>query len=203
MFANTRYPTLSGTTPARDFVEFPSQFNEHWALYPSVLDHYARHYKTGAAMPEALVEKIKQAKNFNEGYASTEALAGAELDMQWHVLPANAPPQDPDEFERQALAKTHLDLHAVPPRYRSSYFSHIWASGYSAGYYAYLWTQMLNDDAYQWFDDHGGLSRANGDRFRRMILSRGNTQDLATIYQAWRGKPPTIDAMMKYRGLSP
>jgi peptidyl-dipeptidase Dcp len=154
-------------------------------------------------MPEALVEKIKQAKNFNEGYALTEALAGAELDMQWHVLPANAPPQDPDEFERQALAKTHLDLHAVPPRYRSSYFSHIWASGYSAGYYAYLWTQMLNDDAYQWFDDHGGLSRANGDRFRRMILSRGNTQDLATIYQAWRGKPPTIDAMMKYRGLSP
>ena len=203
MFASTRYPTLSGTTPARDFVEFPSQFNEHWALYPSVLDHYARHYKTGAAMPEALVEKIKQAKNFNEGYALTEALAGAELDMQWHVLPANAPPQDPDEFERQALAKTHLDLHAVPPRYRSSYFSHIWASGYSAGYYAYLWTQMLNDDAYQWFDDHGGLSRANGDRFRRMILSRGNTQDLATIYQAWRGKPPTIDAMMKYRGLTP
>jgi peptidyl-dipeptidase Dcp len=203
MFANTRYPTLSGTTPQRDFVEFPSQFNEHWALYPSVLDHYARHYKTGAAMPEALVEKIKQAKNFNEGYALTEALAGAELDMQWHVLPANAPPQDPDAFERQALAKTHLDLHAVPPRYRSSYFSHIWASGYSAGYYAYLWTQMLNDDAYQWFDDHGGLSRANGDRFRRMILARGNTEDLATIYQAWRGKPPTIDAMMKYRGLSP
>jgi peptidyl-dipeptidase Dcp len=203
MFANTRFPTLSGPTPARDFVEFPSQFNEHWALYPSVLDRYARHYKTGAAMPEALVEKIKQAKNFNEGYALTEALAGAELDMQWHVLPANAPPQDPDEFERQALAKTHLDLHAVPPRYRSSYFSHIWASGYSAGYYAYLWTQMLNDDAYQWFDDHGGLSRANGDRFRRMILSRGNTQDLATIYQAWRGKPPTIDAMMKYRGLGP
>jgi peptidyl-dipeptidase Dcp len=203
MFANTRFPTLSGPTPARDFVEFPSQFNEHWALYPSVLDRYARHYKTGAAMPEALVEKIKQARNFNEGYALTEALAGAELDMQWHVLPANAPPQDPDEFERQALAKTHLDLHAVPPRYRSSYFSHIWASGYSAGYYAYLWTQMLNDDAYQWFDDHGGLSRANGDRFRRMILSRGNTQDLATIYQAWRGKPPTIDAMMKYRGLGP
>jgi peptidyl-dipeptidase Dcp len=203
MFASTRYPTLSGTTPARDFVEFPSQFNEHWALYPSVFDHYARHYKTGAAMPEALVDKIKQAKNFNEGYALTEALAAAELDMQWHVLPANAPPQDPDEFERQALAKTHLDLPALPPRYRSSYFSHIWASGYSAGYYAYLWTQMLSDDAYQWFDDHGGLSRANGDRFRRMILSRGNTEDLATIYQAWRGKPPTIDAMMKYRGLSP
>jgi peptidyl-dipeptidase Dcp len=203
MFANTRYPTLSGTTPARDFVEFPSQFNEHWAIYPAVFDHYARHYQTGAAMPEGLVEKIKKAKNFNEGYALTEVLAAAELDMQWHVLPASAPLQDPDEFEKQALSKTHLDIHAVPPRYRSSYFSHIWDSGYSAGYYAYLWTQMLDDDAYQWFDDHGGLSRANGDRFRRMILSRGNTQDLASIYEAWRGKPPTIEAMMKYRGLSP
>jgi peptidyl-dipeptidase Dcp len=203
MFANTQYPTLSGTTPARDFVEFPSQFNEHWAIYPAVFDHYARHYKTGAVMPAELVEKIKKAENFNEGYGLTEVLAAAELDMQWHVLPANAPLQDPDEFEKQALAKTHLDGHAVPPRYRSSYFSHIWASGYSAGYYAYLWTQMLDDDAYQWFDDHGGLNRANGDRFRRMILSRGNTQDLAALYLAWRGKPPTVDAMIKYRGLSP
>jgi peptidyl-dipeptidase Dcp len=203
MFANTRYPTLSGTTPARDFVEFPSQLNEHWALYPTVLDHYARHHETGAAMPQALVDKIKKAKNFDEGYALTETLAAAELDMQWHVLAANAPRQDPDEFERQALAKAHLDSQGVPPRYRSSYFSHIWAGGYSAGYYAYLWTQMLDDDAYQWFDDHGGLSRANGERFRRMILSRGNTQDLATIYVAWRGKPPSIDAMMKYRGLKP
>jgi peptidyl-dipeptidase Dcp len=117
------------------------------------------------------------------------------------VLPADAPLQDSDAFEKQALAKTHMDLPAVPPRYRSSYFSHIFAGGYSAGYYAYLWTQMLDDDAYQWFDDHGGLTRANGDRFREMILSRGNTHDLAEIYLAWRGKPPTIDAMMKYRGL--
>jgi peptidyl-dipeptidase Dcp len=200
MFANTRYPTLSGTTPARDFVEFPSQFNEHWALYPAVFDHYARHYKTGAAMPAALVEKIKRAKNFDAGYALTELLAAAELDMQWHVLPAGAPLQNPDDFERQALASTHLDIAAVPPRYRSSYFSHIWDGGYSAGYYAYLWTQMLDDDAYQWFDDHGGMTRANGERFRRMILALGNTQDLATIYQAWRGKAPSIEAMMKYRG---
>jgi peptidyl-dipeptidase Dcp len=201
MFANTRYPTLSGTTPQRDFVEFPSQFNEHWALYPAVLNHYARHYKTGAVMPEALVEKIKKAKNFDEGYALTELLAAAELDMQWHVLPASAPLQDPDEFEKRALAKTHLAIPTVPPRYRSSYFSHIWDSGYSAGYYAYLWTQMLADDGYQWFDDHGGLSRANGDRFRRMVLSPGNTQELGKLYETWRGKPPTIDAMMKYRGL--
>jgi peptidyl-dipeptidase Dcp len=203
MFSNTRYPTLAGTSTARDFVEFPSQFNEHWAIYPTVFNHFAKHYQTGAPMPDALVAKIKKAKNFAEGYALTETLAAAELDMQWHVLTAQAPLQDPDAFEKQALAKTHLTLPAVPPRYRSSYFSHIWASGYSAGYYAYLWTQMLDDDAYQWFDDHGGLTRANGDRFRRMILSRGNTQDLAAMYLAWRGKAPSIDAMMKYRELAP
>jgi peptidyl-dipeptidase Dcp len=155
-------------------------------------------------MSAALVAKIKKAQNFAEGYDLTETLAAAELDMQWHMLTADAPLQDPDAFEKQALAKTHLDLAAVPPRYRSSYFSHIWAGGdYSAGYYAYLWTQMLEDDAYQWFDDHGGLTRANGDRFRRMILSRGNTQDLAAMYVAWRGKAPSIDAMMKYRELAP
>ncbi len=203
MFSNTRYPTLSGTSTARDFVEFPSQFNEHWAIYPAVFNHYAKHHQTGAPMPEALVAKLKKAKNFAEGYDLTELLAAAELDMQWHVLPADAPLQNADEFEAQALAKTHLNLAAVPPRYRSSYFSHIWASGYSAGYYAYLWTQMLDDDAYQWFDDHGGLSRVNGERFRRMILARGNTQDLSSLYVAWRGKPPSIDAMMKYRGLIP
>ena len=202
MFSNTRYPTLSGTSTARDFVEFPSQFNEHWAMYPAVFKHFAKHYQTGAPMPAALVAKIKKAQNFAEGYDLTELLAAAELDMQWHVLTADAPLQNPDAFEKQALAKTHLNLPAVPPRYRSSYFSHIWASGYSAGYYAYLWTQMLADDGYQWFDDHGGLTRANGDRFRRMILSRGNTEDLAAMYLAWRGKAPSIDAMMKYRELA-
>ncbi len=203
MFSNTRYPTLSGTSTARDFVEFPSQFNEHWAIYPTVFNHFAKHYQTGAPMPDALVAKLKKAENFAEGYRLTETLAAAELDMQWHVLSADAPLQDPDAFEKLALAKTHLNLPAVPPRYRSSYFNHIWASGYSAGYYAYLWTQMLDDDAYQWFDEHGGLSRANGDRFRRMVLSRGNTEDLSAMYLAWRGKAPSIDAMMKYRELAP
>ncbi len=203
MFAITQYPTLSGTTPARDFVEFPSQFNEHWAAHPAVFSRFARHYKTGAVMPEALAAKIKSAQNFGEGYGLTELLAAAEIDLRWHLLPADAPLQDSDAFETQALGAAHLAVQAVPPRYRSSYFSHIWNSGYSAGYYAYLWTQMLDDDAYQWFEDHGGLSRANGDRFRRMILSRGNTLDLASMYEAWRGKPPSIDAMMKYRGLTP
>jgi peptidyl-dipeptidase Dcp len=201
MLADTEYPSLSGTATARDFVEFPSQFNEHWAMYPEIFEHYARHYKTGAAMPKELGDKIKRARNFNAGYRMTELLAAAELDMQWHMLPAAAPLQDPDVFQKDALTKTHLDLRAVPPRYRSTYFSHIWAGGYSAGYYAYLWTQMLADDAYQWFEENGGLTRANGDRLRRMILSRGNTEDLAAMYAAWRGRAPKIDAMLKDRGL--
>ena len=201
MFSDCEYPTLSGTSTARDFVEFPSQFNEHWALYFSIFAHYAQHYKTGAPMPEELAARIRKAETFNKGYDMTELLAAAELDMQWHFLPPQAPLQDPEEFEKQALEKTHLGISYVPPRYRSTYFSHIWQSGYSAGYYAYLWTEMLADDAYQWFVEHGELSRANGDRFRRMVLSRGNTQDLAKMYEEWRGAPPGTKPMLKYRGL--
>jgi peptidyl-dipeptidase Dcp len=203
MFSNVDYPMLAGTSTARDFVEFPSQFNEHWALYPSVFAHYAKHYKTGAPMPEELVAKIRKAETFNKGYDMTELLAAAELDMQWHMLSADAPLQNPDEFQTEALQKKHLDISYVPPRYRSTYFSHIWSGddAYGAGYYAYLWTQMLADDAYQWFIDNGGLTRANGDRFRQMVLSRGNTEDLGTMYEAWRGVPPNTKAMLKYRGL--
>jgi len=201
MFSNAEYPTLAGTSTARDFVEFPSQFNEHWALYPSVFAHYAKHYKTGELMPEELAAKIRKAATFNKGYDMTELLAAAELDMQWHSLPSTAPLQNPDEFEKQALDKTHLNVSYVPPRYRSSYFAHIFGGGYSASYYAYLWTEMLADDAYEGFIEKGGLSRANGDRFRQMVLSRGNTQDLSKMYDAWRGAPPNSKAMLKYRGL--
>jgi peptidyl-dipeptidase Dcp len=201
MFSNTEYPSLSGTATARDFVEFPSHFNEHWALYPSVFAHYAKHYKTGAPMPTDLVAKIKNAAKFNQGYRLTELVAAAQLDMQWHTLPASAPLQQPDAFEKQALEKTHLQLSAVPPRYRSSYFSHIWGGGYSAGYYSYLWAEMLDDDAYEYFEEHGGLTRENGERFRQMVLSRGNTEELAKMYAAWRGKEPSVEPMMKYRGL--
>jgi peptidyl-dipeptidase Dcp len=203
MFANTNYPSLSGTSTARDFVEFPSQFNEYWGEYPTVFQHYAKHYKTGAPMPAELVEKIKKSRTFNKGYDMTELVAAAELDMNWHVLPASAPLQKPDEFEKSVLEKDQLWISYTPPRYRSSYFSHIWGSGYAAGYYAYLWTQMLADDAYQWFVDNGGLTRANGDRFRQMVLSQGNTQDLETLYEKWRGGKPTIGPMLKYRGLEP
>ena len=173
------------------------------ALYPAVLDHYARHYKTGLPMPAELTAKIRKAETFNQGYKVTEVVAAAELDMQWHILPASAPLQSPDTFEKGALEKMHLLLSAVPPRYRSSYFRHIWDVGqdYSAGYYAYLWAEMLDDDAYQYFEDNGGLTRANGDRFRQMVLSRGNTENLAKMYAAWRGKDPSVEPMMKYRGL--
>jgi peptidyl-dipeptidase Dcp len=201
MFANSEYPSLSGAATARDFVEFPSQFNEHWALYPAVFNNYAKHYKTGISMPAELVAKIRKAATFNQGYKLTELVAAAELDMQWHTLPASVPLQQPDAFEKQALERTHLLLNAVPPRYRSSYFSHIWSNDYSAGYYAYLWAEMLDDDAYQWFEDHGGLTRANGDRFRQMVLSRGNTEDLEKMYEAWRGKAPSVEPMLKDRGL--
>ena len=201
MFAASEYPGLSGTSVARDFVEFPSQFNEHWATYPAIFEHYAKDYKTGAPMPAELAAKIKKAADFNQGYELTELLAAAQLDMQWHSLPVSAPLQKPDEFERGALEKKGLTLSYVPPRYRSSYFSHIWGGGYAAGYYAYLWSEMLDDDAFQWFQDHGGLTRANGDRFRAMVLSRGNTEDLAKMYAAWLGSEPKIEPMLKYRGL--
>jgi peptidyl-dipeptidase Dcp len=201
MMADTVYPSLSGTATPRDFVEFPSQFNEHWAMYPTIFEHYARHYQTGAVMPKELSDKIRRSRNFNAGYRMTEVVAAAELDMQWHTLSADAPLENPDIFQKEALTKTHLDLKAVPPRYRSTYFSHIWAGGYAAGYYAYLWTQMLADDAYQWFEENGGLTRANGDRLRQMVLSRGNTEELGAMYAAWRGRPPQVDAMLEDRGL--
>ncbi len=200
-FADAEYPSLSGTNVARDFVEFPSQFNEHWASYPKVFDHYAVNYKTGKPMPKALVAKLRKAAKFNQGYALGELLGAALLDMSWHMLPADAPLQNVDAFEAQALKANHTDLPYLPPRYRSSYFKHIWGSGYAAGYYAYLWTEMLDDDAYQWFQQHGGLTRANGDRFRRMILSRGNTEDPAKLFRAFYGKAPDVGPMLKDRGL--
>ena len=201
MFANTIYPSLSGSQVARDFVEFPSQFNENWASYPAVFDHYAKHYQTGAPMPPELLAKVKKAAKFNQGYAFTEILAAAELDMQWHTLAADAPLQKVDEFELQALKSKNLLLSAVPPRYRTSYFAHIWQDDYAAGYYAYLWAEMLDHSAFQWFEEHGGLTRTNGDRFRHMILSRGNTEELGKLYSDWAGREPSIEPMLRFRGL--
>ena len=200
-FASQNYPSLSGTSVARDFVEFPSQFNENWALYPEVLKNYAKNYQTGETIPQSLVDKIKKAATFNQGYGLTELLAAADLDMEWHKLTVNDSLQKVDQFEIMALKKTGLDLPQVPPRYRSSYFLHIWSNGYAAGYYAYLWTEMLDHDAYQWFTENGGMTRANGQRFRDMVLSKGNTEDLAKMYSNWRGHAPSIAPMIKARGL--
>ena len=202
MFSDAVYPGLSGTATARDFVEFPSQFNEYWSMDPKVFKNYAKHYKTGEPMPADLVQKIENARNFNKGYDTTELLAAALLDMKWHALPASAPVQNPDTFETESLKQIGLLIPYTPPRYRSSYFAHIWGSGYAAGYYAYIWTQMLADNAYGKFLKDGGLTRANGDRFRQMVLSKGNTEDLEKMYDTWLGGKPTIEPMLKYRGLA-
>jgi peptidyl-dipeptidase Dcp len=201
-FSVQKYPSLSGTASARDFVEFPSQFNEHWAMYPSVLKHYAYDYRTHQPMPQELIDKVERAAQFNQGYALGEALAADELDMAWHSLPASAPKQNVDTFEAQALKSSGTNFYDVPPRYRSSYFSHIWASGYAAGYYAYAWSEMLDDDAYQWFVEHGGLTRSNGQRFRDLILSRGDSEDLGAMFRAFYGKDPDVAPLLKDRGLT-
>ena len=202
-FASQQYPSLSGTAVSRDFVEFPSQFNENWALYPEILKNYALHYKTGEQIPQALIDKIKNSGTFNQGYSLTENLAASNLDMQWHMVSADKKIDDVNALEKDALMRTKLDaVHAVPPRYRSTYFSHIFAGGYGAGYYSYLWTEMLHHDAYNWFETHdGGLTRENGQRFRDMVLSRGNTLELEKMYKDWRGSDPKIEPMLKARGL--
>lgn len=201
IFADQEYPSLSGTNVPRDFVEFPSQFNEHWALYPKVLKNYALNYKTGEPIPQLLIDKIKKSANFNQGYDFTEALEAAILDMDWHTLPADAPEQKTDEFEIASLKKNNLLITEVPPRYRSSYFMHIWGNDYAAGYYAYSWAEMLDDDAFDWFLNNGGLTRTNGDRFRNKILSRGATEDYTKIFNNFTGHDPSIEPMLKDRGL--
>jgi peptidyl-dipeptidase Dcp len=201
MFSSVRYPSLSGSSVPRDFVEFPSQFNEHWALEPAVFANYAKHYKTGEPIPAALVEKIKKAAKFNQGFATTEYLAAALVDMAWHTLPADAAPKEANAFEPEALKRFKVDVAEVPPRYHTTYFSHIWGGGYAAGYYAYLWSDVLDEDAYAWFKEHGGMTRANGQRFRDMVLSRGGTQDPAAMYRAFRGRDPKVEPLLASRGL--
>jgi len=203
MFSNVQYPTLSGTNVPRDFVEFPSQFNEHWALDPTVFANYAKHYQTGAPMPAALVAKIKNSQTFNQGFAMTEILAASLLDFAWHTLTPGTIPTDVDAFESASLKRFNVDVPEVPPRYHSTYFSHIWDGGYSAGYYAYTWSEVLDDDAFAWFREHGGLTLENGQRFRDMILSRGGTVDAATLYRNFRGRDPNVEALLEQRGLKP
>lgn len=201
-FADQQYRSLSGTSVARDFVEFPSQFFENWATHPEIITNYAKHYETGDLIPQELLDKIEAAGTFNQGYSAVENLASSNIDYEWHVIGADTKIDDASAFEAVALEKYNLDaVHAVKPRYRSTYFSHIFNGGYAAGYYSYLWTDMLNYDAYQWFVENGGLTRENGQRLREMILSRGNTLDYDEMYKAFRGSEPSIEPMLKARGL--
>lgn len=201
-FADEEYPSLSGTNTARDFVEYPSQFNEHWAFYPQVLHHYAFNYQTGKPIPQALVDRLQAASKFNVGYSFGELLAADELDMAWHDLPAGAPKQNVDAFEKRALAAAGVDFPHVPPRYRSSYFAHIWSSGYAAAYYAYTWTAMLDDDTYQWFLHHGGMTRTNGQRFRDLILSRGHSESYDAMFRSFYGRSPQVGPLLEDLGLT-
>jgi peptidyl-dipeptidase Dcp len=201
LFSNVRYPSLSGTSVPRDFVEMPSQFNEHWADEPSVFERYGRHHQTGQPMPAALKDRIDRAARFNGGYALAEVLGASFLDMDWHMLAAAQVPRDVDAFEASSLKEHGLDIRAVPPRYRTRYFQHIWTLAYAAGYYSYLWSEVLDADAYAWFKENGGMTRENGQRLRDMVLSRGGTRDAAALYREFRGRDATPDALLEERGL--
>lgn len=203
LFSNVKYPMLSGTNVPRDFVEFPSQFNENWALEPKVLANYAKHYQTGEAMPAALVEKIQNSQKFNQGFATLEYLKAALLDLEWHQLSADQPKQEVLPFEEAALKKYGIEFAAVPPRYRTAYFAHVWPGGYSAGYYAYLWSEVLALDAYAWFKEHGGLNSESAQRFRDKVISRGGTQEAMQLYRDFSGKDPSIEPLLEARGLKP
>jgi peptidyl-dipeptidase Dcp len=206
LLSNVQYPQFSGTSVPRDFVEYPSQYNEMWATEPRVLANYARHYQTGAPMPKELMDKVLAARKFNQGYATTEYLAAALLDQAFHQLPAGKTPSaaDIEKFEAQALKSAGVDFAPVPPRYRSSYFSHAFANpiGYSAGYYAYIWSEVLARDTEHWFNTNGGLKRENGDLLRQKVLSRGFSVDALTMFRDFYGKAPEIGPLLEARGLT-
>ncbi|MFQ3247472.1 MAG: peptidyl-dipeptidase Dcp [Arenicella sp.] len=203
MFSDVNYPTFAGTSVPRDFVEYPSQVNEMWADWPEVLSNYAKHYKTGEAMPRELLDKVFASSKFNQGYATTEYLAASLLDQAWHQL---TPEQVPNgdgvlEFEAQALTNAGVKLDEVPPRYRTNYFSHI-MGGYSAGYYSYIWSEVLDADSVKWFKENGGMTRENGDHFRKTLLSRGGSEDAMTIFRNFRGAEPDIQPLLERKGLT-
>ena len=201
MFSNVKYPRFSGTTVPRDFVEYPSQVNEMWATWPEVLKNFAKHYKTGEPIPQALLDKVIAAEKFNQGYKTTEYLSASLLDQAWHQLNPPEIPKDAMAFEAEALHKAGVDFPTVPPRYRSPYFSHAFAGAYSAGYYSYLWSEVLDADTVEWIKEHGGLKRENGDRFRAMLLSRGGSADALGLFKNFVGRDPYIEPLLKRRGL--
>ncbi len=201
ILSDVKYPRFSGTSVERDFVEFPSQVNEMWLTWPEVLDNYARHYETGEKIPQEWVDNLKAASTFNEGHATTSYMAAAILDLAWHSLDADATVADVEEFEAKAIEAYGLNYGPVPTRYRSTYFSHIFAGGYSAGYYGYIWSEVLDADTVDWFKENGGLTRANGDHFRNTLLSRGGSINSMQMFRNFRGRDATIEPLLKRRGL--
>ncbi|MDQ2987880.1 MAG: M3 family metallopeptidase [Pseudomonadota bacterium] len=202
MFSDVKYPRFAGTRVPRDFVEFPSQVNEMWAVWPEVLKNYAKHYQTGAPMPQELLDKVIASKKFNEGYRTTEYLAASILDQRWHQLAPGQVPTDVLAFEAASLKDAGIDFAPVPTRYRTTYFSHVFSGGYSSGYYGYLWAERLDADTVEWFKQNGGLTRKNGDYFRKMLLSRGGTMDAMKMFKAFRGRDPVIEPLLERRGLT-
>ena len=203
IIASQKYETLAGTNTPRDFVEMPSQFNEHWMTDSLVLRHYARHYKTGEAMPQELIDKLKATATYGQSYSLAENLAAVALDMAWGMLPAGQTIKDVDAFEREVLTRAGLDFALVPPRYRSSYYLHVFAGAYASGYYSYLWTEVLDHNIYEWFASHGGLTRQNGQRFRDEVLSRGNTAPVGTFFTTFTGlQEPDMSSLLRFRGLT-
>lgn len=203
MLSKQKYPYFSGTNTATDFVEFPSQFNENWALDPVVFGNFIKHHATGDQMPADLAARLRKSGKFNQGYATTEYLAAALLDIEWHTLSADAPlVEDVEAFERKALAKYGLDLAQVPPRYKTAYFSHIWGGGYAANYYAYMWSEVLEADAFAWFTAHGGLTRGNGDRMATTVLSVGGSKDGSVMFRDLTGRDPQVGPLLAKRGLN-
>lgn len=203
MFSDVNYPSFSGTSVPRDFVEYPSQVNEMWSTWPAVLANYAKHHESGEAMPTELLDKVLASSKFNQGYATTEYLAASLLDQAWHQLSADEVPTADEllAFEATALTKAGVNVAAVPPRYRSTYFSHI-IGGYSAGYYSYIWSEVLDADTVEWFKENGGMKRENGDHFRKTLLSRGGSEDAMAIFKTFRGAEPNVEHLLKRRGLT-
>ena len=201
LFAHVTYPKFSGTNVFRDFVEFPSQVNEMWMLWPEVLENYAVHHRTGEPLPADLVEKIQASSAFDEGHSTSEYLAAALLDQAWHRITADDAVGDVESFEADALADVGLDNPAVPTRYSSTYFAHTFSGGYDAGYYSYIWSEVLDADTVEWFEENGGLTRENGDRFRRLLLGVGGSTDPLEAYRAFRGRDAVIEPLLARRGL--
>lgn len=202
LFSDVKYPSQGGTSVPRDFVEFPSTFEEDWAIQPEVLKNYAVHYETGEQIPSELLDKVIAARNFNQGFDTQEYLAATMVDLEWHLIDSSGVPEDVMEFENESLAKYNLDMEAVPPRYKSPYFAHIFAGGYAANYYAYMWSEILAADAFAYMQENGGLTRENGDRFREYILSKGGSRDAMELYETYRNGEPDVSHLLERRGLS-